>query len=232
MNKIFLPAFLFSVAATCHALPDDREQDVDIDANFGEFLPDENRAIYEGSEDDPVVVTQGSLTINGLHLDARKNTDDTNNLTVTGKPARFSMQPEPDSGLLHGQGEKIIYNESSGSVLMESMARVEHEGQVITAERIDYQPDDSLITAVSLTESELISIEIPTEDGLMTGQAMSAIYNEAEGSVILEGSACLEMDGVVFRGHRAVYDLNTGRGSAQSRDENDRINVTEGDSCL
>ena len=232
MSKIFLPALLFSLAATCYGLPDDREQDVDIDANSGEFLPDENRAIYEGSEDDPVVVTQGSLTINGLHLDARKNTDDTNYLTVTGKPDRFSMQPEPDSGLLHGQGEKITYNESSGKVLMENMARIEPEGQIITAQRIDYQPDDSLITAVSLTENELISIEIPTEDGLMTGQAMSAIYNETEGSVILEGSACLEMDGVVFRGHRALYDLNTGRGSAQSRDENDRINVSEGDSCL
>lgn len=219
-------------AMTALGLPDDRDQPVDFSGATGDFLIAENRMIYKGSEGNPVTASQGSLQISGLHLEATGSREETVHLFVTGAPARFQVQPRADADIVYGNGERITYEESNDSILLEVNARMESKGRIINAARIDYHAGEQRLTASAANEQTLVSIELATSDGLLFGKAMQAIYDEAAGQVTLEGLACLQMDKVVFRGHLASYDLNTSRGSARGRNETDRINVTDqGDSC-
>ena len=222
---------LAAVTPPALALPEDRNQPLSYDAVSGDMLVDDNLMVLEGNVSHPVVITQGTLQVTALHVEGRGiiNQELPLHLTGSGEPASFQIQPRADRGLLYGNARTLVYDESSDLLTLEQEARLEIDNHVVRGDIINYELTPSIIRATAPGDGSLVRVEIPTEDGPITGHALSAIYDEGRGLVTLEGDACLQLQDVVFRGYYATFDLNTERASARGQDDTDIIRINERD---
>ena len=117
-----LASVLFPLSA--FALATDREQPIEIHADT--FNGDEVKqtAVYSGN----VIVTQGSMNLQGARLELRLSARGYRQGTVTGNLARFRQQRDPKTpGVdewVHAQAERIIYDEEVDTITLDGKARL------------------------------------------------------------------------------------------------------------
>jgi Uncharacterized protein conserved in bacteria len=86
MAQYILGLILSTLSGWTFALPEDRDQPIEINADSAVINEKENRARYEGA----VVVTQGTLKLNGDVVDLSTNeSGEVDSFVATGGPARF-----------------------------------------------------------------------------------------------------------------------------------------------
>ena len=93
MKKLLIAAIAASIASGAWALQSDREQQIEVHAD--QFNGDEVKqtAVYSGA----VVVDQGSMRLTGDVLELRITPKGYRQATITGAPARFRQQRDPDA---------------------------------------------------------------------------------------------------------------------------------------
>lgn len=146
------------------ALPDDRDQEVVVDASSSELLLDQEMIIYRGEEDDPAVITQGSMRIAGLEIVIERRGGEPGKVTVKGNPAHFQQQPEKDKSLIHASGSTIIYDNDAQMVTVEGSARFIHEGNTLSSNYIEYDIDARRARAESREGEKVNMVITPPDD--------------------------------------------------------------------
>ena len=135
------------VTGSAQALSTDRQQPLDIRANYQESVlgqkagGDTNVATLKGN----VEMVQGSLKANGdiaVVYDTDKNgkagDGSIKRLTLTGKPAKMQQQLDNDGGLMQASADKIEYNtgssvaEFTGDVVVIQQGKSEFRGDHMT----------------------------------------------------------------------------------------------------
>jgi lipopolysaccharide export system protein LptA len=151
--------WLALAAQTAAALPDDRQQAIEIQSREAIREEAKGLTIYSGD----VVIKQGTIEIA-----ADKVTVETQNNTVVrivcvGKPARYQQQPESDKALVVAQGNTIRYDLETDIVLLLENASLIQEEATLTGERIEYDLKQAVIRAKGGSESgkERIRMVIP-----------------------------------------------------------------------
>lgn len=163
MNKplpLSLVLLLSLAPLAVQALPDDREQPIDIEALSSELLMDEGLVIYRGNSDDPAVITQGSLRISGEEITLTRRDGVVQLITVTGSPARFQQQPELDQAVVHGSGLLITYDSPLQLLTLEEEAQVEYGGNILNGYRVEYDMTVSRVNAQSRDDNDRINVSI------------------------------------------------------------------------
>ena len=127
------------------ALPEDRQQPIQVEANSLEVRDQENINIYTGN----VRLQQGSLEFRSelltLHF------DDQNELVLiemTGAPATF-RQLDDQQQEMNGQAEKLQYRRSESILILSGKARFSHKGDTIESNRIQLNTETKSIQAGS-----------------------------------------------------------------------------------
>ncbi|MFZ2236431.1 MAG: lipopolysaccharide transport periplasmic protein LptA [Dokdonella sp.] len=145
--RIAITFGLIAVAGSAQALSTDRQQPLDIRANYQESVlgqkagGDTNVATLKGN----VEMVQGSLKANGdlaVVYDTDKNgkagDGSIKRLTLTGKPAKMQQQLDNDGGLMTATANKIEYNtgssvaEFTGDVVVIQQGKSEFRGDHMT----------------------------------------------------------------------------------------------------
>ena len=143
LNALVL--LLLLSAGLAHALPDDRDQPIHISAD--KALRDEKKGftVYSGN----VQMSQGSMELEADILTIYHVSDEADKIVAEGKPAKMRQQPELDKGVIHAHADVIEYFRSEERVHLQSNARIEQDGALVTGDVIDYFILEQLFEAES-----------------------------------------------------------------------------------
>lgn len=128
-----------------YALPDDRDQPIHITADTA--LRDEKKGftVYSGN----VQMSQGSMEIEADKLTIYHLEEEADKIVAEGEPAKMRQQPELDEGLVHAHAEVIEYFKTEERVHLQTNARIEQDGALVTGDSIDYFIVEQLVKANS-----------------------------------------------------------------------------------
>jgi lipopolysaccharide export system protein LptA len=147
------------VAGPTQALPDDRDQPIHITAD--KALRDEKLGVtvYSGN----VQMDQGSMRITADTLTIYHIAEEADKIVAEGRPAKMQQQPELDKGPVHAHARVIEYFRDEERVHLQSNARVEQDGAVVTGDSIDYLIAEQLVKADSdqTLEGNRVQVIIP-----------------------------------------------------------------------
>lgn len=143
------------------ALPEDREQPIHISAD--KALRDEARGVtvYSGS----VHMRQGTMEIEADNITFYHASENADQIVATGAPAKMQQQPEPEKGLVYAEAKVIHYFRREDRVRLQTEARIEQEGALVTGDSIDYFIDKQLVTAQAdqNQEGDKVFVVIPPD---------------------------------------------------------------------
>lgn len=142
LTLLLLGAALAPIGA--RALPEDAEQEIEVDSESAELFLDEGLIVYSGSESEPACITQGTLKICGIEIRLERAPGDEGGLqkvTATGMPATFQQQPAADQELAHAQGRTLVFDNVARLVTADGDARFSQAGMVLTHQHIEYNLD-------------------------------------------------------------------------------------------
>ena len=145
---------MFLLGGNAHALPEDRNQPIHIQADTAELDDRQGVAVYRGD----VVITQGTLKITG---DTVTITQDANGevevFTSIGKPAYYEQKPAVDKEIVQAYGLTIQYFAANERIILIDQAKVIQEGNTFEGEKIVYDTQRQIVNAGRATNVDVTS---------------------------------------------------------------------------
>lgn len=137
-----LCAGLFA-AASARALPEDRQQPVNLVADRAELNQNTGVAVYEGN----VVVTQGTMRLTGDKVIVYTKNGEFERMESFGKPTTFKQKPAADKEEMFGEALRLDYSATTGVVVATTKAKVTQAKDVFTGDRIEYDVNKDIVRA-------------------------------------------------------------------------------------
>lgn len=145
------------------ALPNDREQPIEIQADSAERDAKTGVTTYTGNVD----IKQGSIHIaaSAVTLKTDEN-DELSTVIATGSPARYEQEISGPEDKVNAQGATIHYQIKQDMITLQQNASLEQKGTTIKGERIEYDVKAEKVKASgalkgSKDNSKRISVVIP-----------------------------------------------------------------------
>lgn len=135
LSKILVLS-LSGLINSLHALPDDRYQPINIQADTAEQSRQDGKekTIYRGR----VTMIQGSLHIYGSQVTIYTQNHAVAKIIAEGLPAQFSQQTDVDTLPIVAKAERISYDLASDNIIMIVNASMTQGASIVSGERIDY----------------------------------------------------------------------------------------------
>lgn len=135
-----------------HALPEDRNQPIRIQADTAELDDKQGVAVYRGD----VVITQGTMKITGDTVTITQNNNgDVETFTSIGKPAYYEQKPAADKQIVKAYGLTIQYFADNERIVLIDQAKVVQEGNTFEGEKIVYDTQRQIVNAGRATNTEV-----------------------------------------------------------------------------
>jgi lipopolysaccharide export system protein LptA len=135
---------LLSFTGSALALPEDRDQPVNVSADQASFNEKTGTAVYRGN----ILVQQGSLRISAdelvLTMDAKGTVV---SAVARGNPASFEQRPRADHGPAVAEAMEVTYQAVEGIVTFNGKARLRQEGASFQGASISYSLERGEIEA-------------------------------------------------------------------------------------
>ncbi len=156
-----LPLLLSLSCGLSQALPSDREQPINIEADRAEQVSQEQglKTDYYGK----VVMTQGSMRLTGNHVTIYSQDNTVQKVISRGEPARFQQQTEADKAPVKAAGKRLEYNLSSQTITAIDEASIIQDGSTVHGQRIDYDINTEQVKADSKRGSRVQMILQPSQ---------------------------------------------------------------------
>jgi lipopolysaccharide export system protein LptA len=142
-KSLFFGAILFAISNIVLALPGDREQPIQIDADSAERSEKTGITSYIGS----VELTQGSLNILSDRIDIYTVNGEVDHAIATGERAYFTQQQSIDKAPVKAWALTIKYSLNDEIINLLGDARIEQDGSVVNSPEIDYYAEQELVKA-------------------------------------------------------------------------------------
>lgn len=144
LSLLFILALLF--CGRCPALSTDSQQPIEIEADFAELDDEEGTTIYIGN----VIVIQGSIHMTGDRLRVNFTEErDLRDAYLEGRPATFRQTPDDSIHDIEGEALFIEYHPLQSFLYLIEKAKVTQGDRLFEGHRINYDTDNSIITARS-----------------------------------------------------------------------------------
>ena len=128
------------------ALPDDKQQPIQISADSAQLDDTSGTAIYTGS----VKLIQGSLELEADKLTLYTNeAGDISLLVANGKPAHFQQLQQIDTPLTHGYGLTVEFDMFKNLLTLTSEAKLLRASDSFTGNQIQIDTTNNVIQAFS-----------------------------------------------------------------------------------
>ncbi|MEE4383519.1 MAG: lipopolysaccharide transport periplasmic protein LptA [Pseudomonadales bacterium] len=120
------------------ALPEDREQPIEIEADRAELDDATGRAVYSGS----VRLDQGTLRVTADRLEIQTDRARVTRITAEGaedgEPARYRQIPREGEQPVRASAETIVYDTTTETIELSGDARLEQAEDRFEGDRISY----------------------------------------------------------------------------------------------
>lgn len=139
-RHLFHPFFILTigvlVASDGFALPDDSSKPINIQSDRASHITLETgeKTEYFGN----VVITQGSMKINGDHIIIHSQQRRVTSIVATGKPAQFEQQSDPAKAPIKAKADTLNYKLNNDTVILTKNAYIEQEGTTVSGNQIEY----------------------------------------------------------------------------------------------
>jgi len=181
-RSLVLLLLLILTTGLVQALPDDRDQPIHISAD--KALRDEKQGftVYSGN----VQMAQGSMRLEADKLTIYHVIDEVDKVVAEGRPAKMQQQPELDKGVVYAHASVIEFFKSEDRVHLQTNARIEQDGAVVSGDSIDYLITEQLVKADSdqTVEGNRVNVVIPPSsqsDAAKPGQGTKTKVNTPSG---------------------------------------------------
>ncbi len=141
--------WLFAIGtctAPAFALSTDRDQPINIEADWAEADDKKGVTVYKGK----VVIVQGSLRISGdvvtMYFD---KSNELQRMIAVGRLARFRQKPDGEAVYQHAKAERIQYNLLTDTMVLTGRAQLSKGEDFIRAKRIVYDTINARIKGES-----------------------------------------------------------------------------------
>ncbi len=141
--KLFLTAAMLLCSMTASALPSDRNQPINIEANRAVRDDRQGTMVYHGN----VVIRQGTILIRAAKVTVYSTDNRANRVVCVGTPAHYQQQPDGDKGLVLASANTIEYKLDSDQIHLIDNASLEQDGSITTGAKIDYDIAREVIKA-------------------------------------------------------------------------------------
>lgn len=143
-RPVLLTALLLTFSTSVQALPEDRNQPINVSADRASMNERTGITVYTGD----VEIIQGSMEIRGERVELHRAADGSiDRIISTGKPAKFQQQPSAEQPLTKAYGDKMDYRVKQQEITITENARVDQAKDTFTGERIVYNMERALVNA-------------------------------------------------------------------------------------
>lgn len=144
LRLLFLSA-LIGAAPPLAALPEDRDQPIEIRADRVEIDDEAGTAVYLGA----VQLDQGTLRVNAHRLTIFSENQSVTRIVAEGndQPARYRQVPEPDMAPIQAHARTITYFAQDQRVELEGRAHLRQLEDTFAGEQISYDIRERRIAA-------------------------------------------------------------------------------------
>lgn len=151
-------ALLMAAATNLQALPDDRDQQIQIESQTAEYREAEGVAIYSGN----VQMSQGSIELRADKLTLYAEAGEVNRLLAEGE-AYYEQLPEPGAEKVIARGGIIEYILSEDVITLNKNASLTQDGATLNGHLITYDVRNHLLKANSQsgTQNERVRVILP-----------------------------------------------------------------------
>jgi lipopolysaccharide export system protein LptA len=139
-----LLALCLLAPAAAWALATDRDQPVEVEADYAEMDDVAGTTVYKGN----VVVVQGSIRVTGDVLTVNYTPErEMKEVLVDGKPATFRQRPDGKTEDVEGEGIRVEYFVLQDLVYLKREAKLREAGKRMSGNEIIYDTARSVVTA-------------------------------------------------------------------------------------
>jgi len=145
MAKRYFIAVIWLIIPFAFALPEDRDQPIEITADNAVINEKQSQAEYSGA----VVVTQGTLKLEGDVVNLKTNeAGEVETFVSKGQPARFeNLRRKTDKEPVKGRASTIYYSYDSDRVVLTGNAIITSEESEFSGPEITYDLNTGEVTA-------------------------------------------------------------------------------------
>ena len=134
------------VPGAARALSTDREQPIEIEADFAELDDEEGTTVYIGN----VVVVQGSIRMTGDRLRVNFTPErELKDAYLEGRLATFKQTPDEGKEDVEGEAINIEYHALENMIYLIEKAKVTQGERLTQGHRINYDTERSIVTVRS-----------------------------------------------------------------------------------
>lgn len=144
------------VAPLAVALPEDREQPIQLEANRGQLDQKTGVSVYEGN----VVITQGSMRLAADTVTIHVKNNNFERMEAVGNPVNLRYKPTVSKPEIQGTSKQVEYNVSDAKVVMTGNARLVQGQDVFTGDRMEYDLKQDVVRARSASENGRVQFTI------------------------------------------------------------------------
>ncbi len=158
---LLLLAFLWVLPGASIALPEDREQAIEIESDHAVRDEKAGTTIYSGN----VQLIQGSLKILADRLEIYQDKESAvDRIFAFGTPAYVEQQPSADKPPIKARGETIRYFVQQERLQLETNASIDQDGSSVTSNVINYYIKDEVVKASGSDQRVRVVIPPREED--------------------------------------------------------------------
>ncbi len=125
------------------ALPEDRNQPIQLEASRGQIDQKTGVSIYEGN----VVISQGSMRLNADVATIHIKDGGFQRMEATGNPVNLRYRPTTDKPEILGASQRVEYDVAGAKVIMSGNARLTQGQDVFTGDRVEYDLKSDVVRA-------------------------------------------------------------------------------------
>jgi lipopolysaccharide export system protein LptA len=141
-SKVIISAFIFFLSTFTHALKDDVEKPVEINADSVLFNKSKGFAVYEGN----VSIVQGSLEIRASKIEINAPNSEIVKISANGSPVSFKQKMD-DGKLAKGQADRAIYLVKDKRLFLDGNATLSQNNDKFSSNHIEYSMSNGELKA-------------------------------------------------------------------------------------
>ncbi|OMH30363.1 lipopolysaccharide transport periplasmic protein LptA [Motiliproteus sp. MSK22-1] len=141
---------------TAQALPDDKDQPIQLAANSAEMDDKKGISVYIGK----VFLKQGSLEIEADKITIYSDEQGVKEIVAIGGPVKFRQQPKEKDPITKGFASKVEYHADTDQAIFTTNAKLVQGGDVITGDQIKFDIEKDVATASSQGKNKQVEMVI------------------------------------------------------------------------
>ncbi len=140
---IFAAIYVVILAELAIAIPVDKSQAIQLEADRGQLDQKTGTSLYEGN----VVIIQGSMQLDADAATIQVKNNIFQRMYATGNPASLRYKPAAAKPEMHGTSKRVEYDVASGKVVMEGSVKIIRGQDIFSGEHLEYDLKNDIIRA-------------------------------------------------------------------------------------